>query len=484
MKTKSIQQQIIRRILMSVFLVFIVAGMFSDFLLVQWLNDEYDKRLLTKAQVLATLTKDEITKVEFDFADEFMPEFEADESPEYFELWQHDIGLLERSNSVNKHARNISISDLLFTHITLDNLTYGYADLQLPDGRDGRMIQVVFYPQIPDKNQRTNKNLKKQKKITLTVAREREGLDRLTRNIHMIFIGSLLLILYVMGIIISYSVKSGLSPLDEMQEKIAGLDVKSLDQRIELKNPPEEVEQLVLHFNHLLEKLDSSFKREQQFSSDVAHDLRTPIAEIRNLTELSIKWPDDKTIQQNFHKDILASTKQMQQLLNNLLNLARCENNQILLTNTKLELCEQIDAAWQRHLKDAENKNITINFDQVENYPFISSETEFSNILNNIISNAVEYSPENSTIFVKIIEDSQGIGFTVTNPATDLVLNDIEYMANRLWRKKISRTSSEHSGLGLSLVEAYAHLLGLKIRMALNENKEFSIQITGIDTFS
>ena len=105
------------------------------------LLNQFDVALESKARALVTLTKYDGTEVELDFADEFMPEFEAPENPEYFELFLGNGNLLERSHSFDGYpASRFSdqVDEVLFS------------DLKLADGRAGRLVSIKFIPQIED----------------------------------------------------------------------------------------------------------------------------------------------------------------------------------------------------------------------------------------------------------------------------------------------------------------------------------------------
>jgi len=107
----------------------------------RWLESEFDGALLTKARVLVTLTKQDALEVELDFADEYMPEFQRQLNPEYFQLWLDDDSVLERSDSMagKDLARGGALSS-----------APGYRSIELPDGRSGRQVQVDFVPQVED----------------------------------------------------------------------------------------------------------------------------------------------------------------------------------------------------------------------------------------------------------------------------------------------------------------------------------------------
>ena len=105
---RSIYSRLTAYLLVGTTLLLFVAGVFFDFAIRAQLEREFDHALLAKAQTLVTLTTQEGGEIELDFADEFMPEFEARENPEYFQLWLADGTLIERSRSLGSHDLSLT----------------------------------------------------------------------------------------------------------------------------------------------------------------------------------------------------------------------------------------------------------------------------------------------------------------------------------------------------------------------------------------
>jgi signal transduction histidine kinase len=86
---------------------------------------------------------------------------------------------------------------------------------------------------------------------------------------------------------------AGLSPLNQLANQAASITADSLATRFPTEIWPGELTPISSRLNDLLERLEQSFERERRFSADLAHELRTPIAELRSLAELALKWPED-----------------------------------------------------------------------------------------------------------------------------------------------------------------------------------------------
>lgn len=471
MTAYSLENKLSKKIVILNAVIFIIIILFINITTSIWLGHEYDESLQAKANVLVTLMKDTPQGLDFDFADEFMPEFDDGQSPEYFQLWVNNKHIFEKSNSLNESELPLSPSA---------TLGYTIQDLTLPDGRDGRMIQIVFYPQIPEDEDRTPDKLDQQKLMTLVLAAEREDLDLLVNTIHTVSITATLIVLFIINSIVKITIRNGLDPLNKMRDQIQLLDVGTLNERIDFKNPPSELRDVIEQFNQLLSRLDTSFYREQRFSSNVAHELRTPIAELRSMAEVALKWPEDIALVKEFYSGVNDASKQMQLIVSNLLALARCEKGDINLKPQVIVLKDFINECWHQH--ESKNKNILLINRIPSKSKIITSLTEFEIIINNLIENAITYSPEGTDVIVDISHHTDSVTLVISNMAEQLDQADLKLMFDRLWRKSESRSSSEHSGLGLSLVKAYIELIGLRISVSLSDKKIISFNIDGVHT--
>ena len=474
MKAYSIEGQLSKRVMLLIALVFLSSALVINLIVTNWLENEYDVTLKSKASVLVTLVKDNQGGVDFDFADEFMPEFEAQKNPEYFQLWREDQSIFERSHSLKSY-------DLPYL-LAIKKEGMVFQDITLTDGRRGRMVQIVFLPQIPEDEDRTPEKLASQKFMTLVVAKERETLDQIINLVHLFsFIGALIVLLIV-NFLVKHTVRNSLKPVFNIKEQIKILSADNLKVRLDINDPPDELKDVIYHFNQLLTRLEQSFTREHRFSSDVAHELKTPIAELRSMAEVALKWPEDINLVKEFYSGVNDASKQMQIMVNNLLALARCEKGDVNLEPQEVAIKELIDECWQHHQHESKKKNIRLISRIPSKTKIITSLTEFEIIINNLISNAITYSPEDTDVIVDIRHHTDSVTLAISNIAEQLDQADLKLMFDRLWRKSESRSSSEHSGLGLPLVKAYIELIGLRISVNLSDKKTISFNIDGVHT--
>ena len=151
MKADSIYRRLVRSLSISITSVTIGILLLTDLAVDSWVHDEFDRAMHNKAILLTTLVDEDAQSIEFDFAGEFMPEFEGEADPEYYQLWRGEE-TFERSDTLDIFA----INSLPYQTVALGSELS--IDITLPDGRDGRVLYYRFLPQV-DSDDRQEYNL-------------------------------------------------------------------------------------------------------------------------------------------------------------------------------------------------------------------------------------------------------------------------------------------------------------------------------------
>lgn len=141
MKAVSIYQRLVRSLSFSITSVTIGILLLADVAVDSWVHGEFNRAMYNKANLLTTLVDEDAQGIEFDFAGEFMPEFERNAAPEYYQLWR-DGETFERSDTLDIFATK----SLDYKEVNVgEELT---VDIILPDGRGGQVLYYRFLPQI------------------------------------------------------------------------------------------------------------------------------------------------------------------------------------------------------------------------------------------------------------------------------------------------------------------------------------------------
>jgi two-component system sensor histidine kinase QseC len=433
----------------------------------------FDAALYDKVQALISLTElDYEDGLEFDFADDgVMSEFDVREDAQYYQVWDQAENLLIKSPSLlefNLPLKGVGLDEHL------------YADIELQDGRAGRLIEIKFLPRVEIDNEEGQVVLPEPKPISLVYARERITLDNTLFAIGITVVTIVMVVLLVTGILVWHLVGRGLLPLSTLAEQVSEINESSLSTRLRPQGEHSlEVVPIIDQLNHLLERLQSAFERERRFSSNVAHELRTPLSELKALAEVGQLIPDDKIQVTAFFEDVGDISRQMEKVVVTLLDLARSEAGLLNSDPEEIALTELCDSIWLQVTKDRRVDKKLIK--HVQDDLLVSVDREmFSMILGNVLSNAISYSQTNAEIHLTAETEGDYLVLKVKNVAADLNPEDILHMKERFWRKNRSDGDAGHSGLGLTLVDALARILSLDVTLELDSSKTFMVTISGV----
>ena len=468
---RSIRKTITYSTILWVALILTVGQIVVDSVVSNWLIKQFDTALESKARALVILTKYDGIEVEMDFADEFMPEFESPDKPEYFVLFLANANLLEKSHSFDGHAE---------PEFKNQDNEVRIADLTLPDGRRGRQISIKFVPQIEDKALRKKIPEEQRPRAILSISLERESLDTIIRNVHLLIIGISLVVLVAVMMSTTRAINAGLKPLIQIKDDISRISPHSIDRRIDNQGQPDELKPIATQFNLVLSEIEKAFTRERQFSSDVAHELRTPVSELRSLAEVGLRWPDERDIDSYF-SDIHESSRNLDLLIENLLHLCRSEEGHIELEISQVKLGELLAKICRSLNHEITEKNLTIDLPVVNLTVVLVDAQWIELILQNLIFNAISHSPDDATISMQVKSDLEYSRLEICNPMLDpLSREDLEMIFDRFWRKDVARESGSHAGIGLSLVKSYAGLMNLDVSTTITDKGEFCISLSKI----
>jgi len=451
-----------------------IMGFYVEGLLRERVTEDFDVALLAEARGLAALTdRDEKGRIAFDYAPEHMPQFEREDRPEYFQFWLDDGTPLPtaRSGSLAKD------SDL--PRMAAAAGEPAFRDVALPDGRAGRAVQFAFGPKSDeDEGERVSSGAASSGPgLLLVVAKSRDRLDRLLARLRVaIAAGGGAATLFA-ALLAWRALASGLRPIDAIASQVRSLDADTLGARIVVSETPRELTPIVHQLNALLARLEASFERERRFAGHVAHELRTPIAELRSLAEVGGRWPEDTASTMRFFGDVQEIAGRMERVVVDLLLLARCHAGVEPAQRSPVRLREVVESTWS----DLAAKRATrdLHVDVPADLVVASDPGKLSLILGNLLDNAISYSPPDGPIRCVASAADRRFVLDIVNPADPLTEDDLRNLAQPFWRKDRARSAETHAGLGLSLVTALAKLLELDTDFRQDPEGMFRVRLGG-----
>ncbi|MBB5352124.1 signal transduction histidine kinase [Haloferula luteola] len=422
------------------------------------LEHQFDETLRAKASALITASEIDDGDFEIDLTVQNFAGFGTG-GEDYFEIRRLSDQLFLRSPSLENGAFRISSdSRVAPPH---DDLARIFA-ARLGDGRRARFYVQTFYPKDDKKKRFQN--------LYLIVASPTSGM-----HFQLALLATVLTIagaaaLILMVPLIRLGLRRGLKPLHQLADDVEAIHPGNLHQRLSLSQMPSELAPVAHGLNDWLTRLESSFDRERRFSSHAAHELRTPLAEIRSLAELGTLFPEEATPQRC--AEIVKVSDEMQALLEKLSLLARADSGRQPIHREILPLGPSIQAQLQRFQPLAEKREMSL-ATRITEGPFNTDPVLWSTILQNLIGNALAHAPQGTDLQI----DASPHHFRISNPAPGWDATDFEHVFERFWQKDAAHTRTGHSGLGMSIVRACVHLLGGTVSARPSPDGRFETEI-------
>jgi two-component system heavy metal sensor histidine kinase CusS len=432
-------------------LLLAAGGLLLDRVISARLLRELDAALIEQAKSLQASTEQQDGAIALEFAAGVMPEFSSGRAPDYFELWRADGTVLARSPSLG--ARDLARS-------RRPSGLPRFADLALPDGRPGRRVEVRYRPQVEQAGAVLTPAPAGSPTVTLVVARDRADLDAFLASLHLTLALGALGLLAGLAVLVKIVVGLGLKPLDDLARRLEAMDAGSLGEAVVIADAPAELVPTLRHLNGLLARLDESFERERTFSANLAHEMRTPLAELRTITEIALKWPDDPAASAGALDEIRGIGLQMETVVVNLLALARCDGGQQTVRTSRVSPREVAASCWHAVAPEAAGKGISLDLEIPEDLALVTDREKLGLILSNLFANAAAYGTPGRAVTCSAAVSGGAFALRIANSTPELTPADLPRIFDRFWRKDAARSEGRHAGLGLSLVSALCELLG------------------------
>lgn len=269
--------------------------------------------------------------------------------------------------------------------------------------------------------------------------------------------------------LIGYKIaRQGIRPVEEIALTARRITSSHLSERIEAEGYPYELASLALTFNNMLDGLEDSFQRISQFSADIAHDLRTPVNNIRGEAEVALARA--RTIEE--YRDALESSLEeavrLSDLIRNLLFLARTESPLTNLRLEKVDVAELVGGVREYYDASAADAGVVLTSVGARE-PVIAAldRTLMQRAIGNLVSNAVAHTPEGGTVAITTHSEAARISIEVADTGVGIPVEALPRVFDRFFRVDPSRSkASGGTGLGLAIVQGIMLLHGGTVEIA------------------
>ena len=268
--------------------------------------------------------------------------------------------------------------------------------------------------------------------------------------------GSALLLAAIGGYILSRQV---LAPLEDFNREISLLTANDLNRRLPSRGNGDELDLLRRNFNHMLERLEGSFKQQKQFVANASHELRTPLMVIRGHADILQRWgAEDPAIVRDSATVVVDETKMMTKLVENLLTLAREE---LHLSLVSLNLTELIIES-SKGLPFL--RSFVVNYDLLPDIELRGDVLYLKQLLRIILENAGKYVPPGGKIRIGLQSGKENVKILIEDNGPGLPPDALEVIFDRFYRVDEARSRKVPGhGLGLSIAKRIVDAHGGRI---------------------
>jgi two-component system, OmpR family, sensor histidine kinase TctE len=407
-------------------------------------NQPFDKALEDKVTVLAQQVKLHDDRITVQLPAQARDMLRADEVDQLFFQIAGPDGEIIAGESTMPQLQADEVAQPWSVHLrngTMRNtelrIAYTYVDLNLHVNRQRMPMEDALPPRL----------------VLVQVGETLEKRKNLANQIIKGVILPEFIILPIALALVWFALARGLSPLAELQQHIRARRVDDLSP-IDWHRVPEEISPLVRSLNDMLERLSQNIAMQKRFIADAAHQMKTPLAGMRMQSELALRETSQAEIHRSLEQ-LLKSSQSATRLINQLLALAHAENH--MPSIAPMELGELSRSAVQDWVQVSFARKIDLGFEQ-PGYPVMvmGNPTMLRELLNNLIDNALRYTPAGGKVTVRIqADDSRRHALLeVEDTGPGIPLSERAHVFERFYR--ILGSQVDGSGLGLAIVREIA----------------------------
>ena len=253
--------------------------------------------------------------------------------------------------------------------------------------------------------------------------------------------------------------RSGLAPVHSMTETAKRVQSSTLSERIALSEMPSELSVLAKTFNEMLGRLEEAFSRLSRFSSDLAHELRTPIGNIRGEMEVALTRERTGPEYREIMQSSLEECQKLSRLIDRLLFLARSEHPETQILREKIDIGQELQNITDFYEPAATERGVRVQLQVESRFMADVDRTLFQLAVGNLVDNAVRHTAASGMVTVAASLESGSLVVHVTDNGIGIAPEHLPLVFERFYRGDPSRShDGGGSGLGLALVHTIARL--------------------------
>jgi len=342
-----------------------------------------------------------------------------------FQLWSKRDGLLLRSESAPKYV--------------FANNDSGFSQANI----DGHLWHVFSIANATGE-------------YIIHVGQKEEIRAEMTDEISTQLVTQFLIGLPFLGAVIWLIVGHSLRPINRLERSLARREASYL-KPISTRKLPNEILPVVNEINNLFAQLEQAFEHERRFTSDAAHELRTPLAGLLTQAQVALRT-NDEDVRKQALKRIEQAVNRMTYMVQQLLTFSRIEYSTEFLSKEDTELSQEVVLVFADLEPEAYKKGISMEFTEDRPVPIIVNRPLLAILIRNVIDNAIKYTPAQGSVLISVVGKERYLQFCVEDSGPGIAPDQYEKSLQRFHRCTETANTVQGTGLGFSIVERIASI--------------------------
>ena len=275
----------------------------------------------------------------------------------------------------------------------------------------------------------------------------------------------LVIAIFLGGLLSWFVARKALTPLRQISSRASQITASQLDIRIPTQDAPAELASLAQSLNSMFERLGRDFERLSDFSTDLAHELRTPISNMLVQTQVTLSQPRQT---EDYRETLLSLVEELERvsvMVSDMLFLAKTENSLEIPTRTLIQMDDEVRQLIEFYELMADEKDVSL--ESQGHASIMGDRLMVRRAISNLMSNAIRHAHSGTTVTLKIHADPVQTELTVSNDGDTIPVDIQPRLFDRFYRGDAARShpSFEGSGLGLAITKAIVEAHGGSIRV-------------------
>ncbi len=273
-----------------------------------------------------------------------------------------------------------------------------------------------------------------------------------------------------------------LKPVRHVAQTAQRISGSNLSLRIPSRNADDELDYLILTFNRMIERLEASFRQIKQFSTDVSHEMRTPITGIRGQLEVALFTATTTEQYREAIFNALQDIERLSQIVRALLLLSQAESGQVVLQKASMNFAEVLRELVDQFQILAEEAGVRLTAELPPECFADADRVQIERMISNLLSNALKFTPRGGEVRVALVPGEQLLEIVIEDTGRGIPTEFLPHIFDRFYRVPGSGTApnpEQGLGLGLSFVHWIVRAHGGKIQVESSPGKgtRFSIRL-------